>query len=345
VYRKIIRPILFLFPPEFIHHAVATILRIGGAIPFVKSLMKRVFLITDPRLEREVFGMKFPNPVGVAAGFDKEAKLYNGLAGLGFGFVEIGTVTPLGQVGNPKPRLFRMPTDQALVNRMGMNNSGVTNIARNLKRKKPIIVVGANIGKNTITSNENAVIDYCRCYEELYPFVDYFALNVSCPNVANLCKLQNKEELEALVNAVCALNNSKPIPKPILLKIAPDLNQVQLDEVVELALNKPISGIIATNTTTTRESLKTPEEKIARIGMGGLSGLPLKQKSTEVIRYINQKSEGKIPIIGVGGILTPQDAIDKLEAGASLVQVYTGFVYHGASLARDINRELLKRMS
>jgi len=333
---------LFLFPPEFIHHVVANFLRIAGAIPFVCSIMKRFFLVMDPRLEREVFGIRFPNPVGVAAGFDKEARLYNGLAALGFGFVEIGTVTPLSQKGNERPRVFRLPWDKALVNRMGMNNSGVKNIANNLRGTKPMVIIGANIGKNTSTANEEAENDYRTCFEELFPYVDYFALNVSCPNVANLCKLQNKEELEAIVDAVCSANNSKPAPKPILLKIAPDLNHIQLDEIVELALNKSLSGIIATNTTTTREGLKTPKGKLETIGIGGLSGLPLKQKSTEVIRYIYQKSAGKIPIIGVGGIFSAKDAIEKLEAGASLVQVYTGFVYQGTLLAREINQRILE---
>ncbi len=342
MYKRIIRPILFLFPPEFIHHIIALILRLAGAVPFIKAIMKRYYLVRDKRLEREVFGIKFPNPVGVAAGFDKEAMLYNGLAGLGFGFVEIGTVTPLNQPGNPKPRLFRLPTDMALVNKMGMNNSGMAKIASNIKKSKPAVILGANIGKNTMTLNENAIEDYCSCFEELFPYVDYFVLNVSCPNVANLCKLQNKEELEALIDKVCALNISKLKPKAILLKISPDLNKVQLDEVIELALKKPISGIIATNTTTTRQNLKTPEAYVNKIGSGGLSGLPLRQKSTEVIRYINQRAGDKIPIIGVGGIMTPQDALDKLEAGATLVQVYTGLVYHGATLARDINRRIVE---
>ncbi len=343
MYERIIRPILFLFPPEFIHGVAARLLRLLGSFPLVSAISSRFFLVREPKLEREVFGIRFPNPVGVAAGFDKEAKLYNGLAALGFGFVEIGTVTPHWQTGNKGPRLFRMPHDKALVNRMGMNNSGVEKIAENLRKTKPRVIIGANIGKSTLTPNDEAVNDYPVCFEKLFHFVDYFVLNVSCPNVANLCKLQNKEELEAIVDAVCTLNDSKPSPKPILLKIAPDLNQVQLDEIIDLALKKPISGIIATNTTTARENLRTTTKKVGRIGVGGLSGLPLRQKSTEVIRYVHQKSCGKIPLIGVGGIFNAKDAIEKLEAGASLVQVYTGFVYQGATLARDINRELLKR--
>jgi len=342
MYKHLIRPLLFLFDPEKIHHFVSFMLRLACSIPGIPWLLKRIYMVNDPRLEREVFGIRFPNPVGIAAGFDKEAKLYNQLACFGFSHVEVGTVTPKGQAGNPKPRLFRLPADQALINRMGFNNAGLEVFAENFRRNKPRLIIGGNIGKNTLTPNEQAIDDYCRCFNDLFELVDYFVVNVSCPNIANLAKLQDKDELLALLNAVQQINNSKPKRKPVLLKIAPDLNQNQLDEVIEIVFETGIDGLIATNTSTLRENLTTPSTEVEEKGNGGLSGKPLRDKSTMVISYLHKKSEGKIPIIGVGGIMEPEDALEKLRAGASLVQVYTGFVYSGPAIARRINKAILR---
>lgn len=342
MYQRLIRPLLFLFDPEKIHHFVSFLLRFGCSIPGMPWLLKKIYLVNHPSLEREVFGIRFPNPVGIAAGFDKEARLFNELACFGFSHVEVGTVTPKGQPGNPKPRLFRLPADQALINRMGFNNAGVNVFADNLRKNKPRLIIGGNIGKNTLTPNDLAIDDYCRCFSELFNLVDYFVVNVSCPNIADLAKLQDKDELIALLNAVQKINHSKPIKKPVLLKIAPDLNKGQLDEVIEIVFETGIDGIIATNTSTLRNDLSTPAERVEEIGNGGLSGKPLRDTSTQVIKYLYEKSEGKIPIIGVGGIMTAEDALEKLRAGASLVQVYTGFVYSGPAIARKINKALLR---
>jgi dihydroorotate dehydrogenase len=342
MYNRLIRPLLFRFDPEKIHHFVSFLLRVGLSIPGIKWLLKKIYLVNHPKLEREVFGIRFPNPVGVAAGFDKEARLYNQLACFGFSHVEVGTVTPKGQPGNPKPRLFRLPSDQALINRMGFNNAGVEVFAENLRRHRPKLIIGGNIGKNTLTPNEMAVEDYCRCFNDLFDLVDYFVVNVSCPNIANLAKLQDKDELVALLNAIQNINHGKPKKKPVLLKIAPDLNNGQLDEVVEIVFETGTDGIIAANTTTTRQGLTTPSTEVEEKGNGGLSGKPLRDRSTHVISYLFKKSEGKIPIIGVGGIMNPADAIEKLKAGASLVQVYTGFVYSGPAIARRINKAIIK---
>ncbi len=341
LYQSIVRPVLFLFPPEFVHRMVAGILPFMVKVPGVAWMIRKHYCLHDPKLEREVFGIRFPNPVGMAAGFDKEAKLYNVLSDFGFGFVEIGTVTPLGQKGNPRPRLFRLPKDKALINRMGFNNHGIDDFTAQLRKRKARVIIGGNIGKNTLTTNEDAAIDYCHCFRELFPFVDYFVVNISCPNIKDLNKLQNRDELVSLLEQIQEINLSKQQPKPILLKISPDLNPGQLDEVIDIIRETKLDGIVATNTTTLRENLSTPTHIVAKAGQGGLSGEPLRDKSTSVIRYLHKKSEGKIPIIGVGGIGSPSDAREKLKAGATLVQVYTGFIYHGPSLAKQINRSLL----
>jgi dihydroorotate dehydrogenase len=341
MYKSIIRPLLFTTDPEKIHRFVSLALRLGFGIPGIKSIVKKKYTVKHPNLEREVFGIRFPNPVGIAAGFDKEASLYNHLEGFGFGFVEIGTVTPLGQPGNPKPRLFRLKKDKALINRMGFNNHGLEHFVENIRKNKPGIILGGNIGKNTDTPNELAINDYCTCFSKLYDYVDYFAVNVSCPNIAGLSKLTDKDHLLALLGAIQDINHSKGKPKPVLLKIAPDLNEPQLDEVVEIINETGLDGIIATNTTISRENLSTPAEEVEKIGRGGLSGRPIRDTSTRVIAYLHKKSKGSIPIIGVGGIMTPEDAIEKLNAGASLLQVYTGFIYEGPDIARRINKELI----
>jgi dihydroorotate dehydrogenase len=296
-------------------------------------------------LEREVFGLKFKNPVGLAAGFDKDAKLIDEMALLGFGFIEIGTLTPKPQEGNPHPRLFRLTQDESLINRMGFNNGGVLAAVERLKKRKSSVIIGGNIGKNKVTPNENAVDDYLICLETLHPYVDYFVVNVSSPNTPNLRDLQEKEPLKQLLQAVKSANDLKQNPKPILLKIAPDLTDGQLDDIVEIVQETGIAGVIATNTTVDRSELSTPRSEVETIGAGGVSGRVLGKRSTEVIRYLHQKSKGAFPIVGVGGIFSSQDAIEKLEAGASLIQVYSGMIYEGPGLIKKIKKGLLAHFS
>lgn len=312
-------------------------------LPGAKGFARKKYHVKDERLEREVFGIKFPNPVGLAAGFDKDARLFNELGCLGFGFVEIGTVTPVPQPGNPKPRLFRLPKDSALINRMGFNNEGSEAAVKRLKRRWSNIVIGGNIGKNKVTSNENAIDDYQKCFETLFPHVDYFVVNVSSPNTPNLRELQDKEPLVKLLTTLQQKNREKSIPKPVLLKIAPDLTNEQLDDIIEIVKTSGIAGVIATNTTISREGLTTDQSELEQIGAGGLSGKPLSERSTKVIRYLADKSGKAFPIIGVGGIHSEEDALEKLDAGASLVQLYTGFIYEGPALVRRINKSLLDR--
>ncbi len=341
MYKSLIRPVLFKFDPEAVHHFTFSMLKNFG-------FLARIFFpkpIADKRLEREVFGLKFKNPVGLAAGFDKNAVLFNELADLGFGFVEIGTVTPKAQAGNPKKRLFRLIEDGGIINRMGFNNDGLEAAIEKLKGNKGKIIIGGNIGKNTDTAPENYTRDYLECFEGLHPHVDYFVLNVSCPNVGSHAKLEDVEYLRELITEVKKINQSKTVQKPVLLKIAPDLNDHQLDEIIGLIAETKIDGVIVSNTSVNREGLKTPPEVLAEIGNGGLSGKPIRERSTRMIRYLSEKSNRTFPIIGVGGIHSAKDAIEKLDAGASLVQLYTGFIYEGPELINDINREVLKRAS
>jgi dihydroorotate dehydrogenase len=301
------------------------------------NLIMGFYQVKDQRLERKLFGLTFPNPVGLAAGFDKDAKLYKELSNFGFGFIEIGTLTPKPQPGNPKKRLFRLPEDGGLINRMGFNNEGVEAAIERLKRNKGILI-GGNIGKNKLTPNEEAVSDYVQCFEVLFSHVDYFVVNVSSPNTPNLRALQDKEPLTHLLQTLKDLNHSKSKPKPILLKIAPDLTEEQLVDIIDIVTSVKIDGVIATNTTLSREGLQSENKS----EMGGLSGKPVTKKSTEVIRFLHEKSKNAFPIIGVGGIHSPEDAIEKLEAGASLVQLYTGFVYEGPGVVKRINKAILK---
>lgn len=326
--------------PERAHYFVADGLTFLMKIPGFSLLLRTMYSMEDKKLARTVFGINFPNPVGLAAGFDKNASLVDEFSNLGFGFIEIGTVTPKAQDGNDKPRLFRLPEDQALINRMGFNNDGLTEIKNRLALRTSKVIVGGNLGKNKITPNEAADDDYCLGFDALYEVVDYFVVNVSSPNTPNLRALQEKEPLKKLLVRLQDLNNEKIVPKPILLKIAPDLTSEQLDDVIEIVLETNLAGIIATNTTLSRDNLQSNQE--LKQEMGGLSGLPLRDRSTEVIRYLHQKSGGRIPIIGVGGIHSGQDAIDKLKAGASLIQLYTGFIYEGPGLIKEINKAVLK---
>ena len=337
MYKKIILPVLFLFDPEKVHNFTFLLFKIFLNIPFVGFLVQKIYSVDNKKLSKKLFGIEFKNPVGLAAGFDKNAKLYNELSRFGFGFIEIGTVTPIAQPGNPKKRLFRLTNDQGIINRMGFNNDGMHKIANRLKKNKNILI-GGNIGKNKSTPNDKAVNDYLLCFNYLFDFVDYFVINVSSPNTPNLRELQNTNFLRVILDSLNKENLKKSKTKPILIKISPDLSKENLLEIVDLAISLKIDGIIATNTTINRDNLTSKNINES----GGLSGKPLANKSNEVIRFISDKSNGKIPIIGVGGIHSAKDAIDKIKAGADLVQIYTGFIYEGPSLIKSINKALVE---
>lgn len=326
-----------MFNPERAHYLAADLIRFTLRIPGMSTLFKVLFQVKDKRLERTVFGLHFPNPVGLAAGFDKNAMLVDEFAELGFGFIEVGTVTPKPQDGNPTPRLFRLLKDEAIINRMGFNNEGLVAMKTRLEKRHSKVIVGGNLGKNKVTPNELADEDYRQGFEVLYDVVDYFVVNVSSPNTPNLRALQEKEPLKRLLQTLQDLNALKPAQKPILLKIAPDLSNDQLDDVIEIVLETKLAGVIATNTTLSREGLQSAYKGET----GGLSGKPLTKRSTEVVAYLHQKSKGQFPIIGVGGIHSGADAIEKLKAGASLVQIYSGFIYEGPGLVKEINQEIL----
>ena len=347
--------------PETAHYWTMRGLRWACAMPFGRRILIKLFVLKNPKLERNVLGLRFPNPVGLAAGFDKDGKYVNDLTALGFGFIEIGTVTPRPQSGNPKPRLFRLPTNEALINRMGFNNEGVEALAerlktsdfrhqildfgkntegsKNLKSNVSRLIIGGNIGKNKLTPNADAAKDYEYCFERLFDLVDYFVVNVSSPNTPDLRALQEKEPLSNLLAGLQKLNQTKPKPKPILLKIAPDLNTAQLDDILEIVESNHLSGIIATNTTISRENLLPEFANVENIGAGGLSGKPLRDRSTDVIRYLRARTH--LVIVGVGGIHSAEDALEKLAAGADLIQIYTGLVYEGPSLIKKINQALV----
>lgn len=336
MYKALVRPILFQFDPEKVHYFTFSLIKFVSKIPGVSTLFRRLYVIEDKRLEKELFGLKFKNPVGLAAGFDKDAVLYNELGNFGFGFIEIGTITPKPQPGNPKPRLFRLKSDSAIINRMGFNNGGVEEAVERLKRNKGVLI-GGNIGKNKVTPNDKAVDDYKICFEALFDYVDYFVVNVSSPNTPNLRDLQDKEPLTKLLKQLQVLNFQKDNSKPILLKIAPDLTDGQLVDIIDIVKDTKIDGVIATNTTISREGLTGKNKN----EIGGMSGKPLANRSTEVIRFLAEKSDKAFPIIGVGGVHSAEDALEKLEAGADLVQLYTGFIYEGPALIKTINKALL----
>lgn len=339
---QILKTILFRMDPEKAHHLTFKLIKSPFTAPFLKLLYKH----DVSGLEKEVFGLKFKSPVGLAAGLDKDAIAFNQLGDLGFGFIEIGTVTPLAQPGNDKPRLFRLLQDHALINRMGFNNQGAAAAAVRLqKRKDPSVLIGGNIGKNKVTPNESATEDYVKCFHALYPVVDYFVVNVSSPNTPGLRELQDKEPLKKLLDTLMAENFKAVNQKPILLKIAPDLTDSQLDDIIWIVKSSGIAGVIATNTTLSRDGLKTQKHTVDAIGAGGLSGKPLTKRSTEVIRYLKQKSGNAFPIIGVGGIHSAEDALEKFTAGADLVQLYTGFIYEGPALIKKIHQALKNQPS
>lgn len=341
MYKSLIRPFLFTKNAEAAHHYAFRWIKRLFKLPLAKPVAKTLYNFQSEHLETHCFGLKFRNPVGLAAGFDKDAKLYNELSAFGFGFIEIGTITPKPQPGNPQPRLFRLPADQSLVNRMGFNNEGLEAAIKRLKGRDTDVLIGGNIGKNKITPNQEAVDDYLTCFKGLHPYVDYFVVNVSSPNTPNLRALQEKEPLKQILNSLQVAGKSFEKHKPVLLKIAPDLSEDQLLDIIEIVQETGIEGVIATNTTISREGLNTPKETVEGIGAGGVSGKAVKSRSTEVIRFLHEKSQGAFPIIGVGGIQTAEDAIEKLEAGAALVQVYTGFIYEGPGMIKRINKGIV----
>ncbi|MBL7797315.1 MAG: quinone-dependent dihydroorotate dehydrogenase [Saprospiraceae bacterium] len=338
---RLFKPLLFLLPPETAHRVTTALLDLAAEIPPLRALLRSLYGVSDKKLERHVLGLRFPNPVGLAAGFDKNGEHIRGLACLGFGFIEVGTVTPRPQAGNPQPRLFRLPADRALINRMGFNNEGLDVLVERLRRLRALgvpegIIIGGNIGKNKDTPNEQAAADYLRCFEALFPVVDYFVVNVSSPNTPGLRALQEKEPLTRLLQALQDKNLSHNSPKPLLLKIAPDLSDEQLDDIADIVQATGLHGVIATNTTVARSGLCIPKTTLEAIGAGGLSGAPVRARSTEVIRYLRGKLGAGPVIIGVGGIDSAAAAREKIEAGADLVQVYSGLVYEGPGLVREI---------
>ncbi len=337
MYKAIIQKILFLFDAERAHHITFSFLKVVCKLPGVPKALKKSYTIENPKLVRNLFGLAFKNQVGLAAGFDKNAQLFDELTNFGFGFIEIGTVTPKPQEGNPKKRLFRLKKDRAIINRMGFNNEGVDAVVKRLKNKKTDIIIGGNIGKNKVTPNEEAVNDYLICFRKLFAVVDYFVVNVSSPNTPNLRALQEKKPLTALLNRLQQENALQQQRKPILLKIAPDLTDAQLLDIIEIVKTTKIDGVIATNTTLSREGLQSENKNET----GGLSGKPLAKRATEVIRFLSEKSKKAFPIIGVGGIHTAEDAIEKIQAGADLIQIYTGFIYEGPALIKRIQKKLL----
>ena len=344
MYKLLIRPLLFLFPPEKAHKIALGALKVARYIPGCRFLIRLACRRRSKLLEKELFGIKFPNPVGLAAGLDKNGEYYNDLANLGFGFMEIGSLTPQPQDGNPTPRLWRLPKDRALINRMGINNRGVRSALQTLRREHPHIIIGANISKNADTPNEDAGKDYARSMALLYDFVDFFVLNVSCPNVRDLDRLQGNDMLQQVLDSVKEVVRYNETARPVLLKVSPDMSRDQLDEIIHLALINGLDGIVATNTTRSRENLITPAKTIEAIGEGGLSGAPLFEKSLETVRYIHAKSNGLLPIIASGGIMSPDQASRMLDAGASLIEVYTGFIYEGPKFAKRIVKHLKKKM-
>ena len=344
MYRLLIRPVLFLFPPEFIHHLLISFIRLLFRIPGLKWFFQKIYHINNELLKTEFLGITFSNPVGLAAGFDKNAETYAELYSFGFSFIEVGTVTPVGQPGNPEPRSFRLTKDRGLINRMGFNNHGAQAAAMNLGRRRPKeLILGGNMGKNTQTPNEEAVSDYEAVFRAISGVVDYVVVNVSCPNITDMYKLQDQESLEAILKGVLEVRKEMNSKKPVLLKISPDLNRGQLDETLDIISRLKLDGIVATNTSIRREGLKTSPNRIEAIGSGGLSGAPITARSLEVVRYIREKTGGSLPIIAVGGIMSVRDALNMLDAGATLIQLYTGFIYEGPGLVRKINRAILKR--
>ena len=342
MYKSIIRPILFKFNPELAHQITLKGLKIAGKIPFGRSIVRFIYKREHPALEREVFGIKFPNPVGLAGGLDKNGECYNELSDFGFGFIEIGSLTAKPQPGNPKPRLFRVVKDKAIINRMGINNNGVAAAIANLNKEHPNVIIAGNIAPNSSSHGEQVAEDYAAAFSMLYDFVDMFVINISCPNVEGLTSLQDVSSLSDIMDNLLNMRTGFDSYKPILLKLSPDLAHTQIDEIVDYALISGIDGIVAGNTTRKRDGLTIPQEKIDEIGKGGMSGAPLYAKNLEMVRYIASKTGGKLPIIGCGGIMSTEQAKEMLDAGASLIEIYSGFIYEGPGFVEDILKSLDK---
>lgn len=343
MYKSLIRPLLFLLSPEKVHHLIVHTLKISFHIPGIAFFIRKYYEIRSDLLKREFCGIQFKNPVGFAAGFDKNAEVYREFSSFGFGFIEIGTVTPKPQPGNEKPRSFRLPQDKALINRMGFNNHGVNVAAKRLARRdKKDLIIGGNIGKNTLTPNSEAIHDYVYGFTQLYDYVDYFVVNLSCPNIKNLKELQDKDQTTEILNKLSTIRAEKESYKPILLKISPDLNNEQLDDILDIYKETRIDGIVATNTTVSRDGLTTDKSRIDEIGNGGLSGAPLSKRSTEIITYLHNHNQD-LPIMAVGGIMSVEDVLEKIEAGADLIQLYTGFIYEGPGFVKRINKAILEK--
>ena len=341
MYRKLIKPILFAMNIERAHSTVLFLLRMIGKIPGGRALLRAIYRTEHPSLEREVFGLRFPNPIGLAAGFDRNGEAFRELSALGFGFVEIGTVTPQPQAGNPRPRIFRLPADRAIINRSGLNNKGLYKAIAQLRHRHDRLIIGGNIGKNTLTQPSQAAADYLKMFRNLYQYVDYFSINVCCDNCADGSVSHNKAHLMNILQPLFDFRRGQNQYRPILLKISPDLPDPLIDEVTDLMLSTPLDGIVAVNGTFSRKGLETDEETLDEIGSGRLSGAPLTQRAIEVVRRIHRRSHGAYPIIGVGGLMNARDVKAMLAAGASLVQLYTGYIYEGPSLVKEICRALI----
>lgn len=340
---KLIRPILFKLSPERAHNITLRMLGVARMIPLLGKALRLFFKYDDPSLRRNLFGLEFPNPVGLAAGIDKNGDHYNELAWFGFSFIEIGSLTPEPQDGNPRPRLFRLPQDRALINRMGINNKGMLHAINRIKSDPPRTIICASIAKNSSSASEADIVnDYKKAFSYLYDFVDMFTINVSCPNVEGLQHLQDVSYLSDLVDPLLDLRVCYDTYKPLLVKVSPDIPHEELDEILNYCLISGIDGIVAGNTTTSREGLTTPREKVEKIGNGGLSGAPLFERSLALVRYIHDKTEGRLPVIGVGGIMNADQATQMLQAGASLIEICTGFVYEGPSAVKNILKKFKK---
>ncbi len=343
MYKLFIRPLLFLFSPESIHHFTANGIRLSKYIPFMPAVIRMMFRFNNRGLEREVFGLKFPNPIGMPAGFDKDCEIFNELYNFGFGFIEVGTIPPHAQKGNPKPRVFRLKRDKSIINRMGFPTKGLKYSVNRLKKgKKHNFILAGNIGKNSDTPNEMATEDYLTSFRALYDHVDFFVVNISCPNVKDLTKLQDSDSQFDILNALVKFRRGQETYKPICVKISPDLTYEQIDSTIEIIKRTNVDGIVATNTTTSRQGLTVSKKRINAIGNGGMSGATLTEKAIETVRYIHTSTEGAFPIIGVGGIMSTRDAMRMFEAGASLIQVYTGYIYNGPCFVKKICKELIK---
>lgn len=342
MYKFFLKPILFCFNPETAHNILFSFLSFLRHVPFARAIIRSIYKRQSPKLQKDLFGLTFPNPVGLAGGLDKNGEYYNDMANFGFGFVEIGSLTPRPQDGNPKPRCFRVPSDKAIINRFGINNKGVKNAVEHLKKVRPEVIVAANISKNTSSINEDAAKDYEQAFGLMYDFVDMFVVNVSCPNVVGLTSLQDISFLSDIIDKLLDLRMFYDTYRPVLLKVSPDLAKEQLDDIIDYCLRSGIDGIVAGNTTRSRDGLSIDQAKIDKIGNGGLSGAPLHKKNVELVKYIHTKSEGRLPIIGVGGIMSGADAQEMIDAGASLVEIYSGFIYEGPALVKKIIKHLEK---